>query len=331
MATVVVALVIVSGYLLASQAGGDREASSSVVGTSSSAPLAVGAGPFWYMRTIGTMRAPRCVKQLPGIMHPCASTVWFDVVMSSETWVGTDGTMRERDVEVSQRFASPADRARWLASGTPVPAPVSIAQGDGLDVGSGQFPSPGLEAIAPDAPPLEGPPAGAGPVDVADGLFTYGQLPALPIGATAALARIDQAWTALRHRYGTMLLRWRSPGAPAATSSGSRRSRTRCRRTTQRRPTPARAGHQSTSKSGSANRPLVSSPRARCRSVRHQLQALTECAPAPRLRLRISRLWFGTAAKGCRSARGCEAPAALSGPRAAVRGGSRSKRSLGPQ
>lgn len=183
------------------------------VATSSSAALSVGAGPFWYMRTVGTMRAPRCAKQLPGIMHRCASTVWFDVVMSTETWVGTDGTMRERSVEVSQRFASAADRARWLASGKRVPVPVSVAQGDGLDIGSGHFPSAVLEATATDVPPVEGPPTGAGPVDVSDGLFTDRQLLALPASGQAALARIDQAWTALLHRYGEMLLRWHSPGA----------------------------------------------------------------------------------------------------------------------
>ena len=146
-------------------------------------------------------------------MNRCASTVWFDVVMSTETWVGTDGTMRERTVEVSQRFASPADRARWLAGHKPVPVPISIAQGDALDIGGGHFPSPAFGAIAPDVPPIEGPPAGAGPVDVGDGLFTYRQLVALPADGKAALARIEQAWTALRYRYGTMLLRWHSPGA----------------------------------------------------------------------------------------------------------------------
>ena len=45
----------------------------------------IGVAPFWYMRTIGTMLAPRCAKPLPGVMNPCRSTVWFDVVMSTET------------------------------------------------------------------------------------------------------------------------------------------------------------------------------------------------------------------------------------------------------
>lgn len=146
-------------------------------------------------------------------MHRCASTVWFDVVMSTETWVGTDGTMRERRVEVSQRFASADDRARWLASGKQVPVPVSVAQGDGLDIGSGHFPSAVLDAIATDVPPVEGPPTGAGPVDVGDSPFIYRQLLALPTSGQAALARIDRAWSELLYRYGEMLLRWHSPGA----------------------------------------------------------------------------------------------------------------------
>jgi hypothetical protein len=165
---------------------------------------------------MGTMRAPRCVKQLPGIMHRCASTVWFDVVTTAETWVGTDGTMRQRSVEVSQRFASSAGRARWLATGRPMPVPISIAQGDALDIASSRFPSSVFGEIAPDVPPTEGPPTGAGPVDVDDGLFSYRQLLDLPASGRAALARIDEAWMGLRHRYGAMLLRWHSPGARLA-------------------------------------------------------------------------------------------------------------------
>ncbi len=213
-AVVAVALLIVAGaYLLALQPGGSGAPSRAEAPRSSSLPLRVGVGPFWYMRTIGTMRAPRCAKPLPGVMNRCGSTVWFDVVRSTETWVGVDGTMRERMVEVSQRFASPVDRTRWLASDKPIPVPVSIAQGDALDIGSGHYPSPQFAAVAPQVPPAEGPPTGAGPIDVGDGPFTYRQLLAVPTNGVAALARIEQAETALRHRYGQMLERWHSPGA----------------------------------------------------------------------------------------------------------------------
>ena len=131
---VLAALVILGAYQVVRLVAGPQSATDTGLPSSSSAPLRVGIGPFWYMRTIGTMRAPRCAKQPPGIMHRCASTVWFDVVLSTETWVGTDGTTHVRSVEVSQRFASAADRARWLASGKPVPVPISIAQGDALDI-----------------------------------------------------------------------------------------------------------------------------------------------------------------------------------------------------
>lgn len=197
-------LLVVAPLFFATGCGAGRAASPS---------LTVGVRPFWYMRTIGTMRAPRCAKPLPGVMHPCGSTVWFDVVMSRETWVGVDGTMRERNVEVSQRFASPADRARWTASRRAVPIPVSVAQGDTLDVGSQHFPPPPFGALAGEVPPEEGPPPGAGPIDVGDGVFTYRALLALPLSGPAARSRIERAWTALRHRYGRMLQRWHSPGA----------------------------------------------------------------------------------------------------------------------
>ena len=107
--------------------------------------------------------------------------------MSTETWVGIDGTTRERSVEISQRFASRIGHARWLASRKPIPVPISIAQGDALDIGSDHFPSSVFGEIAAVVPPIEGPPAGAGPVDVGDGLFSYGQLLALPAGGAAAL------------------------------------------------------------------------------------------------------------------------------------------------
>lgn len=210
---VVAALIIAGAILLAAQTGSNRTRVSSGAVGSSSAPLSVGVGPFWYTRTIGTMRAPRCAKPLPGVMNPCGATVWFDVVVSTETWVGTDGTTRERTVEVSQRFASSADRARWLATHKAIPVPIADAQGDALDVASGHFPSPIFSSIAADVPPVEGPPSGAGPVDVGDGVFTYRQLLALPTDGKAALPRIEQAETALRHRYARMLSRWHSPGA----------------------------------------------------------------------------------------------------------------------
>jgi hypothetical protein len=119
-------------------------------------------------------------------------------------------------VEDWQRFASAAGRRRWLAAKKRVPTPVSVAQGDALDIGSGHFPSSLLGSLCCEVPPAEGPPGAAGgPVDVGDGLFTYRQLLSLPSSPSAALARIEQAEAALRRRFAQTLLRWHSPAAKA--------------------------------------------------------------------------------------------------------------------
>ncbi len=182
----------------------------------SSPPLPVGVGPFWYTRTTGTMRHPWCLKQeiiRPGYYGTCEVTVWFEVGMSTETWVGLDGTMRERTVEAWQRFASAADRAKWRAHEKLPAPPVTVDQGDGLVIGEGHFPPDPFGDNGGDVPPVEGPPTGSGPIDVGDSFFTYGQLLALPDSPAAAVGRIDQAEVALHRRYATMLQRWHSPGA----------------------------------------------------------------------------------------------------------------------
>jgi hypothetical protein len=184
--------------------------------SASSGALSVGSGPFWYMRTVGTMQTPRCLRKKfvdSGLYYVCDGTVWFEVQLSLETWMGADGTTRERMVEDWQRFVSSAGRARWRATKKRVPTPISVAQGDALDIASGHFPSPLFGDSCADAPPAEGPPAGAGPIDVGDGLFTYRQLMSLPTSPRKLLRRIHQAEAALCRRYAKTLLRWHSPGA----------------------------------------------------------------------------------------------------------------------
>jgi hypothetical protein len=61
-AAAIAVLIAAGGYLLAAGLGGTRTRSTAALAKSSPAPLRVGAGPFWYVRTIGTMRAPRCAK-----------------------------------------------------------------------------------------------------------------------------------------------------------------------------------------------------------------------------------------------------------------------------
>src|ERR1700739_3160256 len=69
-----VVLIAVGGYLLATELGQTRTPSSAGLTRSNQAPLRVGVGPFWYVRTIGTMRAPQCAKPRRGIMNQCSST-----------------------------------------------------------------------------------------------------------------------------------------------------------------------------------------------------------------------------------------------------------------
>ncbi len=131
-----------------------------------------------------------------GFTHRQGPEVRFDLRVSEETWVGIDGTIRDRTVVAAVRFRSGADRAKWLAYGRPVPNFNNVWLGwishDGIDVAGGRFPpQPGYQAGEWHGP------AGK---DVADSLFTYPQLLALPSGPVALRARLREAETALARR-----------------------------------------------------------------------------------------------------------------------------------
>jgi hypothetical protein len=95
-------------------------------------------GQFWYTRTSGVERLPLPILPKPPAVPPkgaVPATVALVQRVSIETWVGLDGTIRTRAVPASaQRFATPQDRARYLAAGNPLPHPNlgsdSTAQGD---------------------------------------------------------------------------------------------------------------------------------------------------------------------------------------------------------
>lgn len=142
-----------------------------------------GTGPYWYTRTTTTLRVPVPLIKPPRPAAPAASRlVWLSVRESTETWVGRDGTLRTRTIELSQRFASPADRARWLASKQPVlPRPVSV---DGIVAGDGRLP-PQLSTGGPDA---------------GDGLFSSAEVGSLPTDVAGLRRRVDQAVAALGRR-----------------------------------------------------------------------------------------------------------------------------------
>jgi hypothetical protein len=135
---------------------------------------AVGPGQLWYTRVSGVERLPIPLVTRPLAKGAIPSTVAIVQRVTTETWVGLDGTIRTRTVPLGeQRFATPQDRARWLASGTQLPhlnlGNDSTAQGDG------RFP-PGLD------------------------LFRYRELLALPTDPHALYARIHGALAASQAR-----------------------------------------------------------------------------------------------------------------------------------
>lgn len=162
-----------------------------------SAKRAAIRGRFWYTRTISSqhqwMPAGGMIEWRRGYFRPRGPEVRFDLRVSEETWVGIDGTMRERVIVTSARFASAADRAKWAADGRPVPnfnnAWLGWMSHDGITIGGGKFPPQpffqGGEWLGPYG------------WDVGDSLFSYRQLLSLPTEAGALRARLRRAEKAL--------------------------------------------------------------------------------------------------------------------------------------
>jgi hypothetical protein len=141
-------------------------------------------GQYWYTRMIYSGRSPLPI--FPRIM-PSGHTlgnpplVWFLTRESAETWIGLDGTLRERHIELARRFASAADRAGWLAARQPPP---KIGASDSITAGDGWFPPQLSGALG----------------DPGDGLFSYRQLLSLPTEVSALRARIERALAAFQAR-----------------------------------------------------------------------------------------------------------------------------------
>ena len=170
---------------------------------------AVGAGPqtfrpgqFWYTRTVRSMHqwlpAGGTTFDRRGYAYRPGPEIRFNLRVNEETWVGMDGTIRDRMVVASVRFATAANRAKWVAYGRPIPNFNNISVGsmshDGIAVGAGRFPPQpeyqGGEWLGPSG------------WDVGDGLFSYHQLLSLPSGPAALRARLTLAETALARRGG---------------------------------------------------------------------------------------------------------------------------------
>jgi hypothetical protein len=168
------------------------------------APPSAASGPVWYTRTVRLMHeslpAGGITLSRRGFTRRHGPAVRFDLRVSEETWEQVDGTIRDRTVVAAVRFRSRADRAKWRAYGRPVPNFNMVWLGwishDGIDVAGGTFPpQPGYQA---------GEWMGPSGKDVADSLFTYSQLLALPSGPVALRARLREAETALTRRQGSL-------------------------------------------------------------------------------------------------------------------------------
>lgn len=157
-------------------------------------------GQFWYTRTISSQHewlpAGGITIDRRGYTHWHGPHVLFDLRVSEETWVGVDGTIRNRMIVAGVRFAYPADRARWAAYGRPLPNFNHVWLGwmshDGITAGGHRFP-PGQTV-------RWGEWLGPSGWDVGDGLFSYRQLVSLPTGPAALRARLGRAEQALARR-----------------------------------------------------------------------------------------------------------------------------------
>ncbi len=203
-AVALVLLCVFAAGFYALLAGGGLVAGSPTRGAraASAGPQRFRPGQFWYTRTVRSMHqwlpAGGTTFNRRGYAHRHGPEVRFNLRVNEETWVGMDATIRDRMVVDGVRFATTADRAKWVAYGRPVPNFNSISVGwmshDGIAVGAGRFP--------PETEYQGGEWLGPSGWDVGDSLFSYHQLLSLPIEPAALRARLSLAETALARRGG---------------------------------------------------------------------------------------------------------------------------------
>jgi hypothetical protein len=146
----------------------------------------LGRGQYWYTRSVIAGRVPLPIAKpgtAPGQVTRAPGPAWYISRVSVENWIGGDGTLRVRTIPLSARFASAADRARWLAAEHRLPA---SPPSDAIVAGDGWFP-PQLASTGPDA---------------GDGLFSYSQLQSLATSPDALRQQIERAQTAFDKREG---------------------------------------------------------------------------------------------------------------------------------
>jgi hypothetical protein len=153
------------------------------------------AGRFWYTRAVSSIHQWLPVGGITmdrrGFPHRHGPEVLFVVRLTEETWVGIDGTMRDR-VTAALRFASSSGRATWLAYGHPLPNFNDSFGRDAIVAGGGLFPPqlwyPWGEGLGPYG------------LDLGDSLLSYRQLRSLPASPLAVLGEITRAEEALLRR-----------------------------------------------------------------------------------------------------------------------------------
>jgi hypothetical protein len=188
-AATVVVLVVAGVAIIAgvSQSGGETRRG----GAGASAGVAAGVqfvGRVWYSRSIADRLTPSPV--VPRVMRVGQKAgpvpvVYFHTRTSYETWIGRDGSFRQRQVILSESFATAAGRRRWRAAHQTLPSGLAVGTGsDGLEVGDGEFPA-GLDSSQSDP---------------GDSLFTAQQLLSLRDSPRALSRALLAAQRALNRR-----------------------------------------------------------------------------------------------------------------------------------
>jgi hypothetical protein len=145
-------------------------------------------GRVWFSRTIVDRLTPApIVPRVMGVGQKPGPVpiVYFRTRTSYDTWIGSDGSFRQREVVLSASFATAGGRKRWRAAHQSLPSGLAVGTGsDGVDLGNGEFPA-GLDSSQSDP---------------GDSLFTTRQLLGLPHSPQAVQRALLGAQRALIRR-----------------------------------------------------------------------------------------------------------------------------------
>jgi hypothetical protein len=146
---VVMGVVVIVGV---SQSGG-QTARGGGRGSAAAAADPGFVGRVWFSRTIVDRLTPSpIVPRVMGVGQKAVPVpvVYFRTRTSYDTWIGSDGSFRQREVVLSESFASAAGRERWRAAHQSLPSGLAVGTGaDGVDLGNGEFPA-GLDSSQSD-------------------------------------------------------------------------------------------------------------------------------------------------------------------------------------